>query len=401
MISFDSAAASPVHPAVLEAMLPFFAEPGNPASLHGAGVRARQALEEARGAVAAFLGSSPEEIFFTSGGTEAINLAIKGFYEANRDRGNRIVSTPVESAAVLRALEWLRGQGAEVVWVPADREGRADPSAIAALLTSETILVCVQWANGEIGTIQPISQIARICEESGVTLFCDATASAGWLPIDLRQTPIPLLAIHFRGCGGPVGVGALYKREGTALQAQIHGGPQEKGLRGGTENLPGIVGAGKAAELTAGTLVASASRLRALSQKLWSAISSDIPALHWHGSPAGEGRLPHHLSWSAEGAEGEAQVLACDLRGIAIASGPSCISKSLRGSHVLRSIGVPQRLVMSAIHLTLSKETSEEDLDSFCRTYSKVIDRLRQMSPTWQLAKGRLSSQPSTGDTSG
>lgn len=350
--------------------------------------------------MAAFLGASPGEIFFTSGGTEAINLAIKGFYEANRDRGSRIVSTPVESAAVLRSLDWLQGQGAEIIWLPVDREGHPDLSALTELLTSGTILTCIQWANGEIGTIQPIPQIAQICEEAGVALFCDATASAGWVPINLRQTPIPLLAIHFRGCGGPVGVGALYKREGIAVRPQIHGGPQEKGLRAGTENLPGIVGAGKAAELAAETLAASAPRLRLLSQKLWSEICSEIPDLQWHGSPIGEGRLPHHLSWSAEGAEGEAQVLACDLKGLAIAAGPSCIAKSLRGSQVLRSLGLSQRLAMTAVQVTMRKEISEADLEYFCRVYTKVVDRLRSMSPTWHTGKGQPLPGHSAGETS-
>ena len=398
MISLDSAAATPIHPAVLEAMLPFFREPANPASLYSAGTRARQALEEAREVVASFLGASPSEIFFTSGGTEAINLGLKGFYEANRKRGNRILSSPVESVAVLRSLDWLRGQGAEIGWVPVDREGGVDPAAIAAALTPETILVCVQWANGETGAIQPIPEISRVCQEAGTTLFCDATASMGWLPIDLGQISVPLFAFHFRGCGGPVGVGALRKQETVAVCSQIHGGSQEKGLRAGTENLPGIVGAAKAVELTSGTLAASASRLRSLSQKLWEAIHGTIPALHWHGPPPGEQRLPHHLAWSAEGAEGEAQVLACDLKGIAIAAGPSCISKSLRGSHVLRSIGIPQRLVMSAIRLTLSRETSEADLDSFCQVYTRVIDRLRSISPAWQMVKDRLPSKPSAGE---
>ncbi|MDD4933223.1 MAG: cysteine desulfurase family protein [Methylacidiphilaceae bacterium] len=400
MISFDSAAATPVHPAVLEAMLPFFREAGNPASLHSAGARARQALEEAREVVASFLDASPSEIFFTSGGTEAINLGLKGFYEANRKRGNRILSTPVESVAVLRSLDWLRGQGAEICWVPVDREGGVDASAIAAALTPETILVCVQWANSETGTIQPIPQIARICQEAGTTLFCDATASVGWLPTDLRQVSVPLFAFHFRGCGGPVGVGALCKQEGVTLAPQLHGGSQEKGLRAGTENLPGIVGAAKAAELTAGTLAASAARLRTLSQKLWETIHREIPALHWHGPPPGEQRLPHQLAWSAEGAEAEAQVLACDLKGVAIAAGPSCISKSLRGSHVLRAIGIPQRLVMSAVSVTLSKETSDEDLDIFCQIYSRVIERLRSMSPAWQQARDRAPSQPHSGEAS-
>ncbi len=352
----------------------------------------------AREAVATFMGGSSPEIFFTSGGTEAINLAVKGFYDANRKRGRRILATPVESAAVLRSLDWLRGQGAEVVAVPVDREGRVDPSAIAAALTPETILVCLQWANGEIGTIQPIAEVARICEERGAALFSDATAAAGWIPIDLRQIPMALVAIHFRGCGGPAGIGALYRRAGTALQAQIHGGPQEKGLRAGTENLPGIVGAGKAAELTAGTLCSAASRLRGLSEKLWSTIRSEIPALHWHGPPPGEGRLAHHLAWSAEGVEGEAQVLACDLQGVAIAAGPSCVSKSLRGSHVLRAIGVPQRLAMSAVQVTLCKETGEGDLDAFCRTYPKVVGRLRALSPAWQIGKDRSSSLPPAGE---
>lgn len=399
MISFDSAAANPVLPEVLEAMLPFFREPGNSASLHSAGIRAREALEEAREAVAAFLGASSPEIFFTSGGTEAINLAIKGFYEANRERGRRILSTPVESTAVLRSLDWLRGQGAEIVAVPVNREGQVDPDAIAAALTPETILVCLQWANGETGAIQPIEEVARICEERGVALFSDATAAAGWIPIDFHSTRVALSAIHFRGCGGPAGVGALYKRQGISLQAQIHGGPQEKGLRAGTENLPGIVGAGKAAELTAETLPATASRLRALSEKLWLRIRGDIPALHWHGPIPGEQRLAHHLAWSAEGVEGEAQVLACDLQGVAIAAGPSCISKSLRGSHVLRAIGVPQRLAMSAVQITLGKGAEEADLDLFCRIYAQIIGRLRSISPAWQRGQDRSSSRPPAGET--
>ncbi len=395
MISLDSAAADPVLPAVLEAMLPFFREAGNPASLHSAGARAREALERAREGVADFLGAAPSEIFFTSGGTEAINLAIKGFYEANRKRGSRILCTPVESAAVLRSLDWLRGEGAEIVQLPIDREGRVDPSVIAAALSPETILVCVQWANGETGAMQPIQHIGQICEGAGTALFCDATAAAGWTPVDFRSVPVALSAVHFRGCGGPVGVGALYKREGVALQAQIHGGPQEKGVRAGTENLPGIVGAGKAAELATGTVAASAFRLRSLSDKLWLAIRAEVPALHWHGPPPGEGRLPHHLAWSPEGVEGEAQVLACDLQGAAIAAGPSCISKSLRGSPVLRAIGVPARLILSAIQITLHRGTTEADLDSFCRIYSKVVERLRSLSPAWQIAKERLASPPS------
>lgn len=379
-------------------MLPFFREPGNPTSLYSAGMRAREALERAREAVAGLLGAAPAEIFFTSGGTEAINLAIKGFYEANRKPGARILCAPIESAAVLRSLDRLREQGAEIVSIPVDREGRVDPAAVAAALDPRTILVCVQWANGETGTIQPIAQIGRICEEAGTALFCDATAAVGWTPVDFSQTSVSLAAAHFRGCGGPVGVGALYKREEVALEPQIHGGPQEKGLRAGTENLPGIVGAGKAAELASGTVGPSVSRLRLLAETLWKAIRDEIPALHWHGPPPGEERLPHHLSWSPEGVEGEAQVLACDLQGAAIAAGPSCISKSLRGSHVLRAIGVPARLIRSAVQLTLSRETSEADVAFFCRIYPKVIERLRSLSPAWRLAKERLASRPFPGE---
>lgn len=376
-------------------MRPFFTtEFGNPASLHQRGLAAREALAQARQQVATAIHAEfPEDIIFTSGGTEAANLAIKGVAYANQRRGNHIVVSQIEHPSVLNSVEFLEKQGFTCTRVPVNAQGWVDPEAIRAALTDKTILICVHHANHDIGTVEPIAEIGKIAAEKGVPLFVDAVASGGWLPIDVQALGASLLSLSPHRFYGPKGVGILYRSRRARLLGIQHGGVQENGRRAGTENMPGIVGAGLACEIAVRDLSARVAHVTPLQKKLWEGLRKNVPYLCLNGPEPGPGRLPNNLNISTEFIEGEGQLLRCDMHGIAVASGSSCVSKSLKVSHVLTAIGLDQALAQGNLILSLGKDSTGDEVDYMIETFPKIVSVLREMSPMWDaFQKGALDS---------
>jgi cysteine desulfurase len=394
-VFLDHQSSTPVLPEVLEGMRPYFLElSGSPSSLHQHGLRAREALQRAREAFAALIGAeSSDDIIFTSSGTEATNLAIKGVAFAGRRHGNHIVATAAEHPAVQKSVEFLQQQGFSSTWVPVDREGWVDPAAVSKALTDQTVLVCVHHANHDVGTIQSISQIAEIANQRGIPVFVDATTSAGWLPIDVQSMGVGLLSLAPHRFYGPKGVGALYRHRGVRLTSLLHGGDQEHGHRAGMENIPAIVGGGIAAEVAARDLSQRRIHTERLQRGLWDQLRSALPYLALHGPEPGPKRISTNLNISAEFTEGEGQLLSLDMAGIAVASGTSCVSKSMRLSPVLSAMGVDPALARASIILTLGKDNTPAEMEHFVATFARVITNLRGMSPLWEeFQRGLLDS---------
>lgn len=392
-VYFDHQAATQLLPEVFEAMQPYFRESfGSAASLHRFGVQAREALERAREQVAAFINAeSPEDIIFTSGATEAANLAVKGVAYANQRRGKHIVASAIEHPAVLNSIEFLKTQGFSATLVKVDAQGFLDPEDVAAAITDETSVVCVHHVNHDIGTIEPIQEIAVLVAERGIPLFVDAAASGGWLPIDVQAMGAGLLSLSPHRFYGPKGVGVLYRNRRARVSPIIHGGVQEGGRRAGTENIPAIVGAGVAAEIAGRELPSRMKHTARLQKRLWSELRIDQMQLN--GPEPGPRRISTNLNLSTEFTEGEGQALMCDVNGIAVASGASCVSKALKVSHVLSAIGLEHSLGQANIILSLGKDNTDEDVDYFLATFPKIIARLRDMSPMWdEFKKGMVPS---------
>jgi len=394
-VNLDHQAATPVSPEVFEAMRPFFSEAyGSASSLHQHGLRARDALDKAREQVAAFIDAeSPEEILFTSDGTEAANLAVKGTAWANQRRGQHLVTSAIEHPAVLGSIEFLEQQGFRGTRLPVDAEGTLNAKALEAALTEQTVLVALHHANPELGTIQPVQELAAVTVERGTPLYIDAEASAGWLPIDVRTLGVDLLSFSPSRFHGPKGVGVLYRQRRARLTSLLHGGVQEGGRRAGTENIPAIVGAGMAAELAAREREHRGRHVARLQSRLWEGLLARVPYLKFNGPPPGPRRLPNHLNVSAEFVEGEGLLLMLDTRGIAVASGTSCVSKSLKVSHVLSAIGLEHRLGQAAILISLGAENTDEDVDYVLETFPRLVSKLRGMSPMWdEFERGAIDS---------
>ncbi len=395
-VYLDHQAATPLLPEVFEAMRPYFTEAfGNPSSLHQHGLRARDAMNQARAQLARFIrAESPEEIFFVSDGQEAANLAVKGVAYANQRKGNHIVAAETEHPAVLNSIEFLEKQGFACTRVKVDREGFVKPGDVEAALTDQTILVAVHCANHDIGTVQPIAEIGAIAARRGVPLYVDAEAAAGWAPIDVQAMNASLLSFSPHKFYGPKGVGVLYRHKRARLVSILHGGVQEGGRRAGVENVPAIVGAGLAAEIAARELPARSAHTARLQQRLWQGLQAAVPFLKLNGPPPGPNRLPTNLNLSAEFIEGEGQLLLCDMNGIAVASGSSCVSKSLKISHVLAAIGLDHALAQGNLILSLGKDNTEEEIDYVVETFAnKVVARLRSMSPMWdEFQRGLIDS---------
>lgn len=384
-VYLDHQAATPVLPEVFEAMKPFFTESfGSPSSLHRHGLQARDALETARAQAAAFIhAESADDIIFTSGGTESANLAVKGTAWANQRRGNHIVASAIEHPAVLNSIEFLEKQGFASTRVKVDAEGAIDPAQVQAAITDQTILLCVHQANHDLGTIEPIREIAAIAAERGIPLFVDATASGGWLSIDVQELGCSLLSLSPHRFYGPKGVGILYRNRRARLTSLVHGGVQEGGRRAGAENLPAIVGAGVAAEAAARELPSRMARVAALQQRLWEGLQARIPHLKLNGPPPGPRRLCANLNLSIGFVEGEGVVLLADMQGIALTSGTSCVSKSLKVSPVLAAIGLEHSLAQGAVIFSLGKDNTPEEIDHVIETLPKLVAKLRGMSPSW------------------
>ena len=384
-VYLDHQAATPLLPEALDAMRPFLTEAfGNASSLHQHGLRARDALAKARDQVAAFVNAgSPEEILFTSDGTESANLAIKGVAYASLRRGNHIVVSAIEHPAVLGSVEFLETQGFTSTRVKVDSTGRVDPEEVRAAITDKTILVAVHHVNHDIGTIEPVKEIAAMTAERGIPLFVDAEASAGWLPVDVKALGADLVSFSPHRFYGPKGVGVLYRSRRARLTSLIHGGIQEGGRRAGTENIPAIVGAGVAAESAGRELPKRIAHTAGLQQRLWVGLREKVPYLKLSGPEPGPFRVSTNLNLSAEFVEGEGLLLMLDTRGIAVASGTSCVGKSLKVSHVLKAIGLDHSLGQAAVMLTLGKDNSPADIDYVLETFPQVVSKLRGMSPMW------------------
>jgi len=378
----DHIAATPLRPEVLEAMLPFFrGSYGNPQSLHSAGQEALQAVDEARAKVAGLIGAASGEIIFTAAGSESNNLALKGMALANQARGKRIVVSAIEHASVLNSAKALEKLGFTTVLLPVDRFGRIDPEDVRKALTKDTVLVSIMTANSEVGTIEPIAEIARICRENGVLVHTDAVAAAGMVPVDVKALGVDALSLAADQFYGPKGAAALFVRKGVRVLPLIDGGVQEGGRRGGTENVPAIVGMGKAAEIAAAELGQRAEAAKTLRDLLIRELLSRADHVVLTGHP--ELRLPHHASFCVEFIEGEGMLLHLDLKGVACSSGSACTSKSLKVSHVLLAMGLDHALAQGSLVFSLLETTAREDIDHVLEVFPPIIDKLRRMSPLY------------------
>jgi cysteine desulfurase len=379
-VYLDYNATTPVDHAVLEAMLPYFAEHfGNASSIHSTGQRARSAVETARESVAALIGAKASEIVFTSGGTEADNLAIFGTVEASRKPRKHVVTTTIEHHAVLNACQELERRGVEVSYVPVGGEGVVDPFDIRRALRPETVLITVMHANNEIGTIQPIAEIGRIARESDVLFHSDAVQSAGKLALDANRLGVDFLSLSAHKIYGPKGVGALYVRSGAPLEPQFRGGHHERDRRPGTENVPGIVGLGRAAELARRQLGEALESIGALRDRLEQALIEQVPTVRVNGDPSR--RVPNTTNLTFSGAGGEALLIALDLEGIACSTGAACSSGAVEPSHVLTAIGLTHDEARSSLRFSLGRPTTDEEIDQALRIIPAVIERLRALSP--------------------
>lgn len=377
----DHTAGRPHDPRVIEAMLPYMKSLyGNPSSVHSFGQEARQAIEGARTKVVELINAERKEsVIFTSGATESNNMAIKGVAYRNKDRGTHIITSSIEHMSVLNPCKFLMTKGFKVTFLPVDQYGFVGLRSLEKELTSETILVSIMYANGEIGTIQPIKKISQIVHGKNAYLHVDATAANGQVPMDVNNEGIDLLTISSNDMFGPKGVGGLYIREGTRLEPSIHGGGQERGLRSGTENLPGIVGFGKAAEIARKEMPTESERLKTLRDKLIKGLLDPIPHSFLNGHPTK--RLPNNAAVRHSFIEGESILLDLDMKGVAASSGSACTAKTLEPSHVLRAIGLKHEEAHGSLLFTLGKQNTEEEVDYVIRIMPDIVKRLRKMSP--------------------
>ena len=378
-IYLDNAATTAVSPEVLTAMLPYFTECyGNPSSIHSTGRDAHKAVDAARRQVAAAINADPAEIYFTAGGSESDNWAIKGTAFAKRDKGNHIITTAIEHHAVLHTCQWLEKQGFEVTYLPVDENGLVSVEDVEKAITDRTILISVMAANNEIGTIEPIAEIGALARSRGILFHTDAVQAVGAIPLDVKAMNIDMLSMSGHKFHGPKGIGALYIRKGVRLDTLIAGGAQERGKRAGTENLPGIVGIGKAIEIATRDMEANAARMTRLRDKLIHGILEEIPDVRLNGHPTL--RLPNNVNVSVRYIEGEALLLRLDLAGIAGSSGSACTSGSLDPSHVLLAIGLPHEIAHGSLRLTLGTDTTEADIDEVLDKLPGIVKNLRDMS---------------------
>jgi len=389
MIYLDNAATTKMKDCVIEAMLPYFSETfGNASSTYtSAGQAARKALTEARKKVSEAIGADEKEIFFTSGGSEADNWAIKGVMLRNKDKGNHIITTTVEHHAVLHTCEFLEKQGYKVTYVPVDEFGMVSPEDIEKAITDETVLVSVMFANNEIGTINPIKEIGAICREKGVIFHTDAVQATGAVPIDVKDMNIDLLSMSAHKFHGPKGVGALYIRKGIKIENLLHGGAQELGRRATTENVAGIVGMAKALEEATANLEEKTQKITALRDRIIDGVLESVPYTRLNGHRTK--RLPNNTSFCFRYIEGESLLLSLDMMGYVVSSGSACTSGSLDPSHVLLGIGLPHEIAHGSMRASLSEFTTEEEVDSFIKAVGPIVQRLRDMSPLYEGVEGK------------
>ncbi|MFA5065165.1 MAG: cysteine desulfurase NifS [Dehalococcoidia bacterium] len=379
-IYMDYAATTPMLPEVAETMQPYFSRRfGNPSSIHSMGQEARDAVDQARTKVAALIACRPEEVVFTGGGTEADNHAIKGVCLANRERGNHIITTSIEHHAVLNTCDYMKNLGFDVTVVPVDKCGMVEPENIKKSITQKTLLVSVMHANNEVGAIQPIEEISRITRQAGVYFHVDAVQTAGHLPIDVDRLGIDLLSVSAHKLYGPKGVGMLYVREGTRIAPLLHGGEQENERRAGTENVPGIAGFGKAAEIAIAGMGEEAGRLVKCRDRLIDSVMGRVADVYLNGHRTS--RLPNNTNFSFDFIEGESILMYLDAEGICASTGSACSSSSSEPSHVLMALGIPVERARGSVRFTLGKWTSEEDIDKVVEALPRIVEKLRAMSP--------------------
>ncbi len=383
MIYLDHLTTTPPLPEVFDAMQPWLRGGfGTPTSLHKLGLEARDAIDESRTRLAKLLNAAePEEIIFTSSGTEAINHAVKGAALANRRFGTHIVTTGIEHPAVLGSIAWLEKQGFSSTQVGVDDQGRVDSGALAQAMTDETILVCLHHANHDLGTVQSITDVAELTGARSIPLFVDATASGGWLPIDVQQLGVNLLALAPHRFYGPKGVGVLYKNRRARVEKLHHGGMQENEFRAGTENVAAIAGSGVAAEHAKAALAQGAAHAAKLQVRLLKGIRQAVEGVHLNGPEPDDGRLPHQLNLSTEGVEGEGQALMLDMQGVAIAAGAACTTRSMRLPPALLAIGRDADLAKGTTLWGIGRDTTEAEIDLAVESFAVVTARLRSMTP--------------------
>ncbi len=393
MIYLDNAATTKTAPEVVEAMLPYFSEHyGNPSSIYSLAGESKDAVTKARETIAGILGARTEEIYFTAGGTESDNWAIKAAFEAYKAKGNHIITTKIEHHAVLHTCQYLeKERGAKVTYLDVDENGLVKLEELEKAITPETILISVMFANNEIGTIQPVREIGMIAREHGILFHTDAVQAFGQLPIDVDACRIDMLSSSAHKINGPKGIGFLYIRKGVKIRSFVHGGAQERKRRAGTENVPGIVGYGAAAKLAADTMEERTAKERELRDYMIGRIQSEVECCRLNGDPVK--RLPNNVNFSFEFVEGESLLIMLDMEGICASSGSACTSGSLDPSHVLLAIGLPHELAHGSLRLTLSAETTKEEIDYTVDKIKEIVAKLRNMSPLYEdYAEGKTKS---------
>jgi cysteine desulfurase len=381
-VYLDNVATTPLLPEVREAMLPFLGEIfGNPSSLHDWGDVARQAVDAARSQVAELIGANAEEVIFTGSGTESNNFAVKGLALAQQSKGKHVVVSAVEHFSALHSARTLEKWGFEMTQVPVDKYGLVNPEDVKRSIRKDTILVSVMHANGEVGTIQPIKEIAKIAKENNVVFYTDAIATAGTIPVDVKELGVDALSLAGNQFYGPKGVGALWVRRGVRIMPFLDGGVQEGGRRAGTENVPAIVGLGKAAELAKANMAARMKQLIPLRDRLLKELPAKIEHVMVTGHP--QNRLPGHASFCVEFIEGESMLMFLNIEGIAVSSGSACTSRALKASHVLIAMGISHELAQGSLLCTFGLDNTNEDVDYMLKVLPPIVDRLRQMSPLY------------------
>ncbi len=381
-VYLDNTATTPLLPEVREAMMPFFDEAfGNPSSLHEWGDAAREALDNARAQVAQLIGANSEEIIFTGSGTESNNFAVKGLAMAQQNKGKHIVISAIEHFSVMNSARTMEKIGFELTLVPVDKYGVIDVGEVRKAIRKDTVLVSVMHANGEVGTIEPIQEIARITTEKGIVFHTDAVATAGTIPVDVKALGVDALSLAGNQFYGPKGVGALWVRKGVRIIPLLDGGIQEGGRRGGTENVPAIAGLGKAAEIASDDMAARMQRLTPLRDYLLKELPTKVSHVLVTGHPTN--RLPGHASFCVEFIEGESMLMLLNMKGIAVSSGSACTSKALKASHVLIAMGLPHELAQGSLLLTLGKDNTQKDMDYVLEVMPPIFENLRQMSPLY------------------
>ena len=392
-IYFDHSATTPVDREVAELMLEYMTDKfGNPSSVHAFGRETRKAIEEAREKVAALINATPNEIFFTSGGTEGDNLALKGVAYANRKKGNHIITTAIEHHAILHTCEYLEKQGFTVTYLPVDENAMIRMEDLKNAITDKTILISIMFANNEVGTIQPIKEIGQLAKEKGIYFHTDAVQAVGNYPIDVKDYNIDLLTMSGHKFNASKGIGALYIRRGVRIEEIQHGGAHERNLRAGTENVPGIVGLGKAAEIASKGMANKIPYITGLRDKLITTILEKIPHVKLNGHP--QNRMPGNVNFSFLYIEGESLLLNLDMKGIAASSGSACTSGSLDPSHVLLAMGLTHEVAHGSLRVTLGRGNTEEDINYFLEVVPEIVEKLRSMSPLYGSAAEFKPSNP-------